>query len=540
MLVLILLVAAGLRLVDQPGTPPGMNHDAAANAWNAWCLLKTGTDQEGCAWPIFYFRAHGENRSTLFLYLLLPFEAIGGLSVYTSRLPAIVGGLATVLLVYWVARWLFDQPTALAAAGLLAINPTHIQMSRWGHEASVAPLLTLLPLAALLWAGLPPTQGQVRPRPGRALLAGLLAGVCCYGYPAVRLFLPPLAVAIVLVDVRGWWRLLNDWRGRLAVAGLALGLLVTFTPLAWQHVVDHEHIGKRAATTWIWQADDPPATKATRVLERYAEHFSPKFLLRAGDADEVLWTTGFGFLPWYCVPLLAAGLVVVVPRLRDSVAARLIPAGIVLFPVGDMLNRHISMHGLRSSAGLIFLILPAAVGVGQGLAYLATRRKRAALVAATVALVALIVPETARFLHAYFVERPPRSAVYNGTQVDVLEACRYLKPRFDDVDAVVCTAYDTNQPYLLMLVSLGYDPQRWFAEPREIERGLWDRYLRVGKMYFTFADERDALIARWRENGRPDRVFLILNPDEPAPGPAVHRIIRPDGSTARVLYDVTL
>jgi len=58
-LLLILVLAAFLRLFNLGQSPPGLNQDEAANAWNAHCLLKTGKDQVGASWPIFYMRALG-------------------------------------------------------------------------------------------------------------------------------------------------------------------------------------------------------------------------------------------------------------------------------------------------------------------------------------------------------------------------------------------------------------------------------------------------------------------------------------------------
>ena len=63
--------------------------DEAANAWNAWCLLRTGADSAGVRWPIFHSRFLGvENSSLLFVYGLLPFQTIGGLGIWTTRLAA--------------------------------------------------------------------------------------------------------------------------------------------------------------------------------------------------------------------------------------------------------------------------------------------------------------------------------------------------------------------------------------------------------------------------------------------------------------------
>ena len=127
----ILVLAASLRIINPGQSPPGLNQDEAANAWNAYCLLRTGKDQAGVSWPIFYMRALGGNRSTLHIYLLLPFQAIGGLNILTARLPSAIGGTLAVLLIYFVSRRLFDRRTALVAAALLALNPWHLQQSRF-------------------------------------------------------------------------------------------------------------------------------------------------------------------------------------------------------------------------------------------------------------------------------------------------------------------------------------------------------------------------------------------------------------------------
>ncbi len=108
-LIVILLGAAALRLADRRQSPPGLNQDEAANAWNAWCLLNTGRDQAGVRWPLFYLRALGSNYTPLNIYLLVPIQAIGGMNVWTTRAPAAFGGILTVLLIWFVGRRLIDE-----------------------------------------------------------------------------------------------------------------------------------------------------------------------------------------------------------------------------------------------------------------------------------------------------------------------------------------------------------------------------------------------------------------------------------------------
>lgn len=209
-LLLIAAAAAGLRLYDLNHSPPGLHQDEAANAWNAWCLLHTGTNQAGDSWPVLYMRALGSNCSTLYVYALLPFQAVLGLGVVSTRLPAALSGILTVLLIYYVGRRLYDRTTGLAAAALLTLNPWHLQLTRWGHEAAPVPFLVMAPVALMLVARVPilgavgaavssPNPGGIEPTvndresrtsPVLALLAGLAAGVACYGYPAVRIFVP--------------------------------------------------------------------------------------------------------------------------------------------------------------------------------------------------------------------------------------------------------------------------------------------------------------------------------------------------------------
>ena len=108
LLIVILLLAASLRLFHLKQTPPGLNQDEAISAWPAYCLLKTGKDNVGQSWPIYYMRGLGGNNPTLFTYLTIPFQAIGGLNIYTTRLPAVFAGVFMVWLVYLTVKKLFD------------------------------------------------------------------------------------------------------------------------------------------------------------------------------------------------------------------------------------------------------------------------------------------------------------------------------------------------------------------------------------------------------------------------------------------------
>jgi 4-amino-4-deoxy-L-arabinose transferase-like glycosyltransferase len=543
-LLLIVVLAAALRLVDLGYAPPGLNQDEAANAWNAWCLLKTGKDQTGTRWPIFYSRCLGENRTTLFFYVMLPFQAIGGLNVWTTRAPSAVGGIFTVLLTYFVGARLFGRTTGLVAAAMLAVNPWHVQQSRWGHEAALCPLLVILPLAMLLWANLPfADEPNRRPRIGLALLGGLMTGVSCYGYPAVRLFLPAFLAAAVLATWRGWWSQLKTRHGATAIAALVVGAAATFGPLAWKHVTDAEQIGKRGKMTQVWTDQDSTRTKIEKILSRYPGHFGPDFLFISGDTYEIQSPAGFGQFHWYMAPLMIIGLTIALRRLRTSRSARVLLVWLVLYPVSDLLSTHFnsSMHALRSSPGVCGLILIGALGaVGAGTWLWQNSRSASIVTACIVAIV--VVALNGRFLYHFFGDYNDRPRVYHGYQVDLLKACDWLSPRLKDVDAVFCTTALMNMPYIVTLVGLDYDPRQWFRDVRDVRTtaGQWEIYIRYGKMNFMYGRAWVAALKELQQTGRRHRVLFIVRPGELRLENPVYEIYGPPGTAPLFIYEQNL
>jgi 4-amino-4-deoxy-L-arabinose transferase-like glycosyltransferase len=567
-LTLIILIGAVLRVAWLTSAPPGLNQDEAANAWNAYCLLKTGKDQAGVSWPILYTRAMGENRSTLFIYLMLPFQAIGGLNVWTTRLPAAFFGVLTIALIYWTATRMFGRTAGMVAAALIAIDPWHIQLSRWGHEASIAPLLALLPLATAIWAGLLPGDAApaapARPRIGRALAAGAVAGLCCYGYPAVRLFAPVFLCFAGILVVLAARRSMSVRETARGVAAYAAGMAAVLGPLAYEHFAHAESIGRRGATLWVWSPDDSPGVRAGKVLARYAAHFDPRFLFLHGDLYEVNFAAGpewlpSGQLPWYVLPLLLAGIIALAGQARRSPAARIALLFLVLYPLGDCLHLHgdpthprTGLHALRSAIGLCGIVLVSAAGAAWAFERLCrASRPTAAVVAGALGVAAIAL--TGVFLVYYFGGHTRRPAVRHGFHVDLVESCRRLRPQEAGFDAIFCTTKSVNQPSYITLVMMGHDPTRWFAEPRDLRRAEgvgtsddWDYCYRYGKWWFLYDRSVEQELIGLARNGRRDRVALILRPEEVGPDSPL-RSVRPadvieddDGNVALVVYDVLM
>ena len=77
------------RLSDVGSNPKGFFCDEASIGYNAYCVLETGKDEHGVRWPLF-FRAFGDYKPGLYIYLTTLSVRLFGLTHFAVRLPAAV------------------------------------------------------------------------------------------------------------------------------------------------------------------------------------------------------------------------------------------------------------------------------------------------------------------------------------------------------------------------------------------------------------------------------------------------------------------
>jgi 4-amino-4-deoxy-L-arabinose transferase-like glycosyltransferase len=536
----VTLLAAFLRLFHFGSSPPGLNQDEAINAWNAFCMLRTGHDMVGAPWPIFYAHAIGDNRTTLWFYVLLPFQALGGLNVWTARLPAALAGILSVPLVYFVGARLFGHRVGLLAALLMAFEPWPLLMSRWGLEASLCPLLALLAPAVLLWAGLPPASVHTPPRAWRAAIGGAAIGIACYGYPPLRIYFPPALMLMVIVSWSRWRETLRSPGGARTAVAFVAAFAITFGPLVLRHLTDPA-IARRAEMTRLWEKGAPLGEIVAKIAARWLVHFDPRFLFVRGDPYPIMSPPDQGMLHWYMLPLLVIGLIAAVRAAPRDLAARIVLALVATYPAGDLIARYEGAHALRSSPGIGALILLAAFGAIHAWRWLRARGPVLARTAAGAFALAVLAINL-HYLPKFFGEWNTRPQIWGEYHVDLIEACRWLRPRLDQIDAVFITTRALNQPFAASLVELEWDPNRWFREPRDVRPGAggWDLVVRYGKMHFLYADLARPEVEALERNGRDDRGVFIVRPHELGLADPDSIIHRPDGTDALWIFDMKL
>jgi len=249
---------------------------------------------------------------------------------------------------------------------------------------------------------------------------------------------------------------------------------------------------------------------------------------------------GQGEFSWYLLPCMMGGLLIVAARARESRAARVLLALLAAYPAGDVISRYMSVHALRSAPGIPALVLLGALGAAGGWQWLRARRRPLAVAAAVCLALAAIVLD-GRFLARYFGEYNRRPEIYHGYHADLVEAARWLKTRLRDDDEVFVTTIGLNEPWAITLVTLGHDPARWFAEPRDMRVvGEWEVYIRYGRMRFMYGDLWVPDYRRLGADGAPQHAWFVVRPGELDLKDPVHVVRGPDGRDALWICELTI
>lgn len=178
LLLVIVILAAILRLVGLSSRPVGFTQDEASFGYDAYSILLTGKDQWGVTFPLA-LRSFGDYKLPLYSYLAIPSVAIFGLNEFATRLPSAVIGILAIVAVYLLARRLTKKESvALMSALLLTVSPWHISLSRGAFEANLTSFF--LPLG--IWAWLVSIE-----KPKYSWVWGLILGLNLFSYHSARI-----------------------------------------------------------------------------------------------------------------------------------------------------------------------------------------------------------------------------------------------------------------------------------------------------------------------------------------------------------------
>ena len=273
--------------------PPGYYIDEASISYNAHLIAQTGRDETGTLWPL-YFRAFGDYKNPVYIYLLAGIYYFTGPSVLAARMLSATAGLLAALALGQLGwRLTRKREVAFIVTLLALLTPWLFEMSRMVLEVALYPLVLGLFLLAA-------HKASTRPRWSLGQIACLAVSLTLvtYTYSIGRLLGPLLAVAFCFLASRA--RL----PGLLATWGFYLSSLV---PL---FLFNQSHPGALSARFHLityFDGQTPYWKLAWKFLRHFAGNLNPWNLFVTGDPNREQITHLYG------TPLLfvAAGVLIV-------------------------------------------------------------------------------------------------------------------------------------------------------------------------------------------------------------------------------------
>ncbi|MEP6568957.1 MAG: glycosyltransferase family 39 protein [Acidobacteriota bacterium] len=348
----ILLLAISLLVVvayfARVGTnPPGFFIDEASIAYNAHTIAQHGTDEHGQHFPL-YFRAFGEYKSPVYIYLLAALLRFTGPSVFVARLLSAILGLSAAIFL----GLLGFRITTRRAIGLLVfiaagLTPWLFEVSRLVFEVTLFPAL-LSVFLLILHEAAKRDEWSWRLAAGLGLLLALMA----YSYSAGRLLAPLFALGLVFFLARRRWRgVMLTW----------IIFALTLVPLAVFSVRNPGTLGERFKYVTYVKPGDTQTEIVVRFFKNYAHDFSPWSWLVAGDPEPRHHLPGMGSLLLGVVILGLLGLVLVLLYYRREAWWRFVVYGLAVsaIPASLTLDHFHTLRLIALPILLLVLTLPA-------------------------------------------------------------------------------------------------------------------------------------------------------------------------------------
>ncbi len=348
-LLLVLAVAAALRLWRIDSVPPGFHFDESFEGLEAWRILT-----EPGYKPVFLTGNFGVAPLNAYANAITfgLFELLGGEAGPTAmRVTAAVFGVLGVLAVYALGRELAGMEPGLSpyfavlAAAALAVMRWHIHFSRMGIE----PILVPLAWAAASWL----LARGWRTGSGWSFAGcGVVLAACFYIYQGAWVipFLVLLWTGHLALAERG--KLRHRWRGLLLAGGLALVLVL---PLAWFFLRNPDLLVLRPGQIAIAGDEAPAPAGFWANLWATARIVVP--FGQGGDLDPRRNIPGAPALSlWLAVPFFA-GLVMALAHLRrPAYSLPLIGLAGLIFP-GLLSDYAPHFHRILGAAAPIALLI---------------------------------------------------------------------------------------------------------------------------------------------------------------------------------------
>lgn len=496
LLVIIIGLAFLLRFFQLSEYPVGLSLDEASIGINAYSLLNSGVDEHGVYYPL-WFKAFGEYKLPVYLYLTEFSFFLFGKSEFALRLPSALFGSLTVLFFYHVVKQLlassFLDKKYLAVpflcGFLLAISPWHLQFSRAGFEATVGLFLFLAGISCYFLFSTSTKFYYL-------YVSFICFVLSLYCYNVYRLLIPLTILFLWYIDRR----LLSE--SILRFKPRWLGLFVLINAATWPFiafVLSGEGSARLQQVSVIHTAADfLTLSTYTTLFAHYFGHFSFINLFLADHHLGQFHTDYFGLQLKVFFPFFIIGIIHFF-KLPSSRLKALMFFLLLSSPIAATFTLP-SPHALRS----LPLVLPSLFIISLGLIVAFSFFKKYRYYFVSVFCLALLF-EFSFFVHSYTTHYSTTGRIHWGSYYkEMIREVRRIRDS-DQFDIVAFNTDGTYQPYVY-LQFYGEDLGFQFVD------GNWQKPVGARVLYISKAESTVSgkeIITITQGLGSPEIAFRI-------------------------------
>jgi len=504
LLIVTIFLCSRLYKIDQ--IPGSVYWDEASIGYNAYSILKTGSDEWGTFLPV-HFKAFGEYKLPVYIYSVSFFESLIGLNIVAVRLPAVLFSLGSLVMIFLLSRKLFnDTKLALIVSFIFAISPWLFIFTRTGYEVTAGLFFMLLGIYLFF---------QYKKHPLFFISSSASFLLAVYSYNSFRLLLPFVGlwlIATMIINKRIYIK------ENLIYGTVALGIfLIGCIPIGLLFLSSDGL--ERFNEVSIYHVGDSRLEALILFTQNYLSHFNPFYLFLSGDNNLRSHTGGVGALYWFSFPFILIGLLFC---LRHRRPAQLFVLFLLLIaPIPAALTKE-SPHALRS----LFMIVPFSILTAIGIQAFCkkVRLKNHLLFAVLTIFIFLFSIYLSKFMNDYPIIA---AQSWQGEYKQIFETYGDSFVHYDHV--VISDRYA--QPYIFYLFYRQIDPTFYQqnkvlnVEPR-IQTSLTKS---IGNVVFD-----DVLL----EKLPPGKLLLFAHPEEELKDVRlIQTIWNPDKSIAFYVYE---
>ena len=483
----IFLLSLFLHLYKINQYPPSLNWDEVSHGYNAYSILHTAKDEWGGNLPLI-FRAYGDYKLPVYVYLtVIPVAVLGPTPLAVRLISAIAGALIPVI-IYFIAKKLKQNSAiAILAALITLFSPWSIFLSRIALEANLFALLFLLSLYFII---------DFKPT-----LSTLFYSIALFTYNSSRILLPFYLILLVYSLKKNRYHLSKKyWRFLPFFVTIILFIIQSLDQSGqaryqWVSLLDQGAINRinELRQNYPRILVNKASYFTFTAIKNYLSHFNPQFIFFNGGSHYQFNIPHSPMISPFLLPLFIIGII----SLKKY---PLILYSLLIAPIPSAITRD-SPHTLRS---IVFFPIVTLI-ITFGIRRLWSKNKKISLVYILFSLLFT--------LFSFCKKYPLYAKNYSPSwQYGYKQAVEFTRQNYRQYDQIVFTK-KYGEPHEFILFYWPWDPSAYQNDPNKI----WDYH---ANWYWVDAFDKFKFINDWEmKDFQPQpNTLLVTSPQNYPPG----------------------